>query len=82
MLRVGTLSATFDSGLLWPEPLIQLKPSLEKFIIYGFAQGRRPVSFATYTGQENEEKKQAIWNEPRCSGQDLRATFQSLTLRK
>jgi hypothetical protein len=22
------------------------------------------------------------WNEPRCSGQDLRATFQSLTLRK
>jgi ATP-dependent helicase YprA (DUF1998 family) len=37
---------------------------LEKFIRYGFPDGRGPVRFATYTGQESHEQKQEIVANP------------------
>lgn len=36
---------------------------LEKFLDHGF-DGRRPVTFARYTGQENREERQAIIQDP------------------
>ncbi len=37
---------------------------LEKFIRRGFAKGQEPVRFETYTGQESNEKKEAIVADP------------------
>ncbi len=37
---------------------------LQKFLEYGFSEGHSPVSFARYTGQENEDERVAIQNNP------------------
>ena len=37
---------------------------LSKFIDYGFPDNARPVSFARYTGQESDEERKAIQNNP------------------
>jgi ATP-dependent helicase YprA (DUF1998 family) len=37
---------------------------LEKFLRHGFPDGRGPVRFACYTGQESDEQKQAIVADP------------------
>ena len=37
---------------------------LEKFIHWGFPDGQSPVRFATYTGQESQDRKQAIVANP------------------
>jgi len=37
---------------------------LEKFLCHGYPDGRGPVTFARYTGQESEEEKQAIVASP------------------
>ncbi|MFB8167440.1 protein kinase [Kitasatospora purpeofusca] len=41
----------------------QLK-ELEKFLQYGFGKGREPVTFARYTGQESDERRDAIRKNP------------------
>jgi len=37
---------------------------LEKFLRFGFPDGQGPVTFRRYTGQENDEEKQAIIADP------------------
>ena len=37
---------------------------LKKFLQDGYPEGKSPVSFARYTGQENEEQRQAILSHP------------------
>ncbi len=37
---------------------------LEKFLNYGYPDGRGPVTFARYTGQESDEDRQAIMANP------------------
>jgi ATP-dependent helicase YprA (DUF1998 family) len=37
---------------------------LEKFLRYGYGEGREPVTFARYTGQEQGEKREAILRNP------------------
>ena len=37
---------------------------LEKFLCHGFPEGRPPVTFKKYTGQESDEAKQAIIADP------------------
>lgn len=37
---------------------------LEKFLDFGFPSGQRPVTYARYTGQESEEKRIAILDDP------------------
>lgn len=37
---------------------------LRKFLVNGYGAGREPVTFARYTGQEGEEKRQEIRNDP------------------
>ncbi|MGI6208986.1 MAG: DEAD/DEAH box helicase, partial [Anaerolineae bacterium] len=37
---------------------------LEKFLCRGFDQGQQPVTFALYTGQESEERREAILANP------------------
>src|SRR5207253_8092831 len=37
---------------------------LQKFLCHGYPDGKGPVTFACYTGQESEEKKQAIVANP------------------
>ena len=37
---------------------------LEKFLVDGYGSGREPVTFARYTGQESDEKRQEIRNDP------------------
>jgi len=37
---------------------------LEKFLTYGYPDGRGPVRFARYTGQETEEEREAIIADP------------------
>ncbi|MCY9784215.1 protein kinase [Nocardiopsis sp. EMB25] len=37
---------------------------LEKFLVDGYGAGREPVTFARYTGQESDEKRQEIRNNP------------------
>lgn len=37
---------------------------LEKFLKHGYPDGRGPVRFARYTGQENDEERQAILADP------------------
>lgn len=37
---------------------------LEKFLRFGYAEGESPVTFEKYTGQENEEQKQRIIEDP------------------
>lgn len=37
---------------------------LTKFLEYGFPEGRPPVSFARYTGQEDDERRRQIMAEP------------------
>jgi ATP-dependent helicase YprA (DUF1998 family) len=37
---------------------------LRKFLAHGFPDGRGPVRFACYTGQESDEQKQAIVADP------------------
>ena len=37
---------------------------LKKFLCHGFPDGRGPVSFARYTGQESDEQKQEIISNP------------------
>ncbi|MEU1288855.1 protein kinase [Kitasatospora sp. NPDC005856] len=41
----------------------QLK-ELEKFLRYGFGEGREPVTFARYTGQESDERRDEIRKNP------------------
>ncbi|NKY99992.1 protein kinase [Nocardiopsis dassonvillei subsp. albirubida] len=41
----------------------QLK-ELEKFLVNGYGAGREPVTFARYTGQESEEKRKALRDNP------------------
>jgi superfamily II DNA/RNA helicase/very-short-patch-repair endonuclease len=37
---------------------------LSKFLEYGFPQGRPPVTFARYTGQESDEEREEILGDP------------------
>jgi ATP-dependent helicase YprA (DUF1998 family)/very-short-patch-repair endonuclease len=37
---------------------------LEKFLNYGYPDGKGPVTFARYTGQENDEERQKIMDNP------------------
>lgn len=37
---------------------------LEKFVNYGFPSGAAPLTFARYTGQEDEERREQIRNHP------------------
>src|SRR5438270_286197 len=37
---------------------------LEKFLCYGYADGKGPVRFERYTGQEDDEKKSEIIKNP------------------
>jgi len=37
---------------------------LEKFLRYGYPKGREPVTFARYTGQENEDARRRILADP------------------
>jgi ATP-dependent helicase YprA (DUF1998 family) len=37
---------------------------LEKFLKDGYPDGRGPVTFASYTGQEGDERRRAIWADP------------------
>src|SRR5699024_5086379 len=37
---------------------------LEKFLVDGYGAGREPVTFARYTGQESDEKRREIRNNP------------------
>ena len=37
---------------------------LTKFLCHGYPEGRPPVSFALYTGQEDDAKREAILNNP------------------
>ncbi len=37
---------------------------LDKFLCQGYPEGRPPVTFARYTGQESEEQKQAVIDHP------------------
>jgi len=37
---------------------------LEKFLQHGYPDGKGPVTFERYTGQEDDEKRQAIINRP------------------
>ena len=37
---------------------------LKKFLCHGYPDGRGPVTFARYTGQENDQEKQRIINTP------------------
>ncbi|GHD17013.1 RNA helicase [Nocardiopsis kunsanensis] len=37
---------------------------LEKFLVNGYGRGREPVTFDRYTGQEGEEARQRIRNDP------------------
>jgi ATP-dependent helicase YprA (DUF1998 family) len=37
---------------------------LEKFLQFGYAQGAEPIRYARYTGQENDEQREAILENP------------------
>ncbi|GAB4245445.1 MAG: DEAD/DEAH box helicase [Thermoleophilia bacterium] len=37
---------------------------LEKFLCHGYPDGRGPVTFARYTGQESDEERRAVWQSP------------------
>ncbi|HEY9076218.1 MAG TPA: DEAD/DEAH box helicase [Anaerolineaceae bacterium] len=37
---------------------------LEKFLKFGYADGKGPVTFARYTGQENDQEKNRIMSDP------------------
>ncbi len=37
---------------------------LEKFLCRGYAEGKPPVTFARYTGQEDENERRRIWADP------------------
>jgi ATP-dependent helicase YprA (DUF1998 family) len=37
---------------------------LERFLTWGYGEGAQPVTFARYTGQENEEAKRAVAENP------------------
>ncbi|RIK52136.1 MAG: hypothetical protein DCC57_10250 [Chloroflexi bacterium] len=37
---------------------------LEKFLCRGYPEGKPPVTFARYTGQEDDEERRAIWADP------------------
>src|SRR2546430_8130372 len=37
---------------------------LEKFLCHGYAEGMSPVRFAQYTGQEDDDEREAIINNP------------------
>jgi ATP-dependent helicase YprA (DUF1998 family)/very-short-patch-repair endonuclease len=37
---------------------------LEKFLQFGYAQGSEPIRYARYTGQENDEQREAILENP------------------
>jgi MoxR-like ATPase len=37
---------------------------LSKFLVYGFPQGRPPVTFARYTGQESDQEREEILGDP------------------
>ncbi|MBB6119496.1 protein kinase domain-containing protein [Nocardiopsis algeriensis] len=41
----------------------QLK-ELEKFLVHGYGKGREPVTFARYTGQESEETRKELRDNP------------------
>ena len=37
---------------------------LEKFLCRGYPEGRGPVTFKRYTGQESQEEREATWDKP------------------
>jgi ATP-dependent helicase YprA (DUF1998 family) len=37
---------------------------LNKFLTFGYSDGRGPVTFRRYTGQENDDERRAIWADP------------------
>jgi hypothetical protein len=67
-----TVESALNAGEFWPEPLLQLNPTflsggteeLKKFLEKGYPEGKPPVLFHRYTGQERGAEREAIRSNP------------------
>lgn len=65
-LRHGARNGRLKALIVYPMNALANSQmgELEKFLCHGYPEGKSPVSFARYTGQENDEERQAIRANP------------------
>src|SRR5680860_93687 len=65
-LRHGAKNGRLKALIIYPMNALANSQmgELEKFLCHGYPDGQNPVSFARYTGQEDDEKRQAIRANP------------------
>jgi very-short-patch-repair endonuclease len=65
-LRVGPRNRRIKAIIIYPMNALANSQmgELEKFLVEGYPEGQQPVSFARYTGQENDEERDRIQNDP------------------
>ena len=65
-LRHGARNGRLKALIIYPMNALANSQmgELEKFLCHGYPEGQNPVSFARYTGQEDDEKRQAIRANP------------------
>ena len=61
-LRVGPRNKRIKAIIIYPMNALANSQmgELEKFLVNGYPEGRNPVSFARYTGQESDERRHFI----------------------
>ena len=65
-LRVGPRNKRIKAIIIYPMNALANSQmgELEKFLVNGYPEGRNPVSFARYTGQESDEDREKILSNP------------------
>ena len=65
-LRVGARNQRIKAIIIYPMNALANSQlgELEKFLVAGYPEGLQPVSFARYTGQENDKDRQRILEDP------------------
>ena len=65
-LRVGARNKRTKAIIIYPMNALANSQvgELEKFLVAGYPEGKHPVSFARYTGQESDEDRDKIKADP------------------